>query len=713
MARLRAGLLATIAAVSLHAPALAAEAAPEQPQLEDIVVTADRTDSFGAELVQVGTFRDARIIDVPLTVNVVPREVIDAQAGTSIYDALRNTAGVTRSQLNGATYDNIAIRGILVENRTSYRLNGSLPIVNLVDLPLENKERVEVLKGVGALYYGFAPPSGIINLTSKRPTGRVATFTASGTNHGAYTVHADVGGRLGSDEQFGLRFNGVAGHVESGIDRFDGERYLASLAADWDVSDSLSLKLDIEHVSKDVTEPAAIQLLPAANGRIALPAVPDIDTNLADAWLRYNAHATNVLARADWRITDSWALRLEGGQALTVRDRDFSQFERYDLTTGEGGLRIFQTRDQRFRNRNLRAELAGAFATGPLTHEIIVGATSNWRYQNGRANQTTATRPDGSYIVTQNLFQPRSLGFIPAVQQGISPTDIEDRGVYLFERAKWGEAVQILAGVRYSDYESETRNNAGVRTAGYEASKWTPSFGLVLKPFGEDISVYGTYLEGLEEGGSAPANALNQGDVLPPAVSKQYELGLKGEALTGVIFQLAGFQVERAFATLRQIPNSAPLFELGGEAHYRGVEASLTGEVTRALSIYASGQYLDAELVRTVQAAERGMRPENTPKWTGSLFAEYRPAAIEGLALGGGAFYVGARPVNNVNQAFVDGYTTFSLSARYTIKSIANGLTLQLNADNITNKRYWNSAGNGLLGVGLPRQVKLTARVAL
>ena len=112
----------------------------DTPQaLEDVVVTADRRDSFSADLVQVGTFRNARIIDVPLTVNVVPSELLEAQAAIGLYDALRNTAGVSRSQLNGATYDNVAIRGILVENRGSYRLNGMLPIVNLVGLPIENK----------------------------------------------------------------------------------------------------------------------------------------------------------------------------------------------------------------------------------------------------------------------------------------------------------------------------------------------------------------------------------------------------------------------------------------------------------------------------------------------------------------------------------------------------------------------------------------------
>ena len=129
--------------VALARPAIAqspTSAASDDPALQEIIVTADRAGS-GASLVQVGTFRNSRIIDVPLTVNVVPQEVLRAQAVGGIYDALRNTAGVSRSQLNGSTYDNVAVRGILVENRTSYRLNGSLPTINLVDLPLENKDR--------------------------------------------------------------------------------------------------------------------------------------------------------------------------------------------------------------------------------------------------------------------------------------------------------------------------------------------------------------------------------------------------------------------------------------------------------------------------------------------------------------------------------------------------------------------------------------------
>src|SRR5690242_8814979 len=47
--------------------------------LEEIVVTADRRDSFGAEFVQAGTFRNQRAIDTPLTVAVVTKDLLNSQ----------------------------------------------------------------------------------------------------------------------------------------------------------------------------------------------------------------------------------------------------------------------------------------------------------------------------------------------------------------------------------------------------------------------------------------------------------------------------------------------------------------------------------------------------------------------------------------------------------------------------------------------------------
>jgi iron complex outermembrane receptor protein len=95
------------------------------------------------------------------------------------------------------------------------------------------------------------------------------------------------------------------------------------------------------------------------------------------------------------------------------------------------------------------------------------------------------------------------------------------------------------------------------------------------------------------------------------------------------------------------------------------------------------------------------------------VFGEYRVPAIAGLSLNAGAFYVGRRAVNNLNQAFVGSYTTVSLGTRYVTQMSGKTVTLQANLDNAADRNYWATAGNGLLGTGAPRTLRLAAKVDL
>ena len=137
-------------------------------QLPPVAVTSQRAHGFAPASVETGPYRGMDALDVPATVNVVTRSVMDAQGDTGLYDALRNVAGVTRQQLSGLAYDNLSIRGIPLDNRASFYFNGILPIDNNIWMPMEDKERVEVLKAASALYYGFAAPAGIVNMVTKR-----------------------------------------------------------------------------------------------------------------------------------------------------------------------------------------------------------------------------------------------------------------------------------------------------------------------------------------------------------------------------------------------------------------------------------------------------------------------------------------------------------------------------------------------------------------
>jgi iron complex outermembrane receptor protein len=126
-------------ALSLAFPlAIPPLALAQSDELATVRVTAARADGFVPNTVEAGTFRGADIMDVPSTVNVITREVLELQAAGGLYDAVRNTAGVSRQQNGGDTWDQLVIRGIAVENRTNYRLNGSLPIMNFSQVALEN-----------------------------------------------------------------------------------------------------------------------------------------------------------------------------------------------------------------------------------------------------------------------------------------------------------------------------------------------------------------------------------------------------------------------------------------------------------------------------------------------------------------------------------------------------------------------------------------------
>lgn len=686
-------------------PAARGQTVEPVQELETLTVRAGATRSFTSNTVQVGTFRDQDPLDVPLTNNVVTREVLDAQGARTLFGALRNTAGVTRSQLSGSTYDNISIRGILVENRGNYRLNGSLPIINLIDVPLENKERVEVLKGASSLYYGLVPPSGIVNFVTKRAGSQPVTSVATSVNsHGAADVHVDIGRRFGTDQSMGLRVNAAAGKEDIGIDNYKGDRSLLSLAYDWRVAPAVSLKVDLEHYRKDVSEQASIGLFTREDTEdnprtLVVPKVPGNTKNLAGDWQRYDAEATNLLLRTDISLSDAWILTLETGRAVTKRDRHYSSFQfntAEDVATGDGTLAISFTDGQRFENTNHRVETVGQFTTGTLQHELTLGGTYNER--EGELGDS------GSATFAQNYYDPRPIPVLqPASWSWSGDSRIVDKGVYLFDRIRLGDRWQVLAGVRYSDYSNTTVRTT--RTDRYSTTDTSPSLSVMFKPT-PDVSVYASYLEGLEETGTAPANRANAGEVLPPAVNKQREVGVKARVMRSLFLQAAYFDIRRPQTTI----DSANRFVIGGRSEYRGLELSASGEIGRQWSIIASALLLDAEIKRTSTPSEVGKTPENTPKRTFSLFGEYKMPAVPGWAVNAGVYHVGKRAVNNANDAYIGSYTIFSAGTRYSTKWNDTPVTLQANIDNLTDREYWSTAGNGLLGGGAPRTLRVAAK---
>lgn len=667
-------------------PAAEAQETEEQPSLlDEIVVTGKRADT-----IQVGSFRGARVLDTPLTVAVMSRDLLDAQQATNLGDVIKNTPGVSFSQVSPAVSTNLTVRGIQTENRTNYRLNGGLPVVNLIDMPIEAFERVEVLKGVSSLYYGFTTPAGIINMIAKRPDPEgTTTLNLFGNSGGGYGVHADFG-RMNDAGTIGFRVNLVAANPDYGVDRTSGSRRAATAAVDFKPADAMNLRFDAQYIHKDISEPAIFQLS-AVGGVITLPPLLDPARNLAQRWMKVVADEYNLMGHFDWRFAKDWEIVLEAGISDVVRDRRLGLIRNLNRTTGNATLRVSSANGLNFQNRNHRGEIAGGFETGPLRHQLTLGVTQNERI----AETAQTVNRDFAYnILTRPLIAevPLPARVIP------NPGKITDLGFYAFDRISYGEIIDVLLGFRRTHYKNISRTSPA-----YRVKVNTLSGGLVIKPT-RTLSIYGTYIEGLEEGGVAPQTVTNPGEILPPNESTQKEVGVKWEPRGGLLFTAGYFHINRASTFV----NAANTFVQDGRTVYKGIEASLAGTLTDHLNVTLSGTRLNARQRNAADLRVIGKMPENTAKYTASAFVDYKIPGFEDLAINGGAFYTGRRAVNNSNQAFIPAYTTYSLGARYTAEIAGTPVIFRVAGENITNKRYFAATGASLAAYGLPRLVKFS-----
>lgn len=674
-------------------------------QLSTVTVQSSATNGFVANTVEAGTFRGANILEVPATVNTVTSDVFELQGATGIYDVLRNTAGVTRQQNGGDTFDQLVIRGIAVENRTNYRLNGSLAIPNVSEIPMENKERVEVLKGASALYYGFTTPAGIINLVTKRAGSTPVTSVGlTVDDKGSLQASTDIGRQFGDQNQFGVRINAAGGRVGSNIDGIDGNRRFVSAAFDWRVNSRLTLKADVENYRKRITEQAGITRPAAVNGVITLPALPDPNRLLGPAWAVFDAEVTNTQLRADYSLSDNWALTVEAGHSEAERDRRLASFSNYNVLTGAGRI---TGNDQSLKQTSdlFRTELFGTFSTGSLQHELTIGAA-----QSKKTQDPIYQRNYGGASTAQNLYNPVVIGYLPLTALPTRPTtgaqDSKELGLYALDRITFSPQWQLVVGARHTHFESTQGASATIPLIAFDVRKTTPLAALSYK-FTPDLVGYVSYAQGVEEGEIAPAGTTNQNAHMPPGVSKQKEIGLRWLTSGGMLLSGALFDIERPGA----YTNSANTFVADGRQRYRGLELSAQGRLTRALAWQLSAQSLDAEF-RDINAQYNGKMPENTAKQTASAFLSYDIAAVPGLSVNGGAYYTGRRPVDDLNQAFIGGNTIFGLGARYVTQLFGKRTLWQINIDNVADKRYWAAAGTRL-AVGTPRSVKATLKIDL
>ncbi|WP_244613784.1 TonB-dependent receptor domain-containing protein [Nitrobacter winogradskyi] len=231
-----------------------------------------------------------------------------------------------------------------------------------------------------------------------------------------------------------------------------------------------------------------------------------------------------------------------------------------------------------------------------------------------------------------------------------------------------------------------------------------------------NITTYVAYANSLEQGGSAPAGALNEGQSVAPYRSKQLEAGAKVN-FGKVNGTFAIFQIERPFA----FADTDNIFRVQGMQENKGIEFGLYGEIFRNFNVYGGLTLLDPRLKDTGNPATSNTKVVGVPGAQANLLMEYFVERFPGLAFNANVHYTGERAGNNINTFMVKNYITLDLGMRYTMTlPDKNTAVFRVFANNVTDERYWLSifpgSINGVPGsntafLGAPREVRVSASV--
>ncbi len=196
-----------------------------------VVVHGEATDDYLPETVTVGTLDGATLAETPLSATVVTRDLLTDQVSRVLSDVVKNDASIGEDYAPVGYYGDFEIRGFPIDLATGLQING-MTIAGEQDVPLENKERVEFLKGIAGVESGVASAGGLIDYVTKRPATIKAVDLATdhrGTAYGA----VDLGRLFGSRKQVGVRVNLAGERIQSYVDDTDGWRAMGAGAADW------------------------------------------------------------------------------------------------------------------------------------------------------------------------------------------------------------------------------------------------------------------------------------------------------------------------------------------------------------------------------------------------------------------------------------------------------------------------------------------------
>ncbi|WP_430309616.1 TonB-dependent siderophore receptor [Pseudomonas sp. PONIH3] len=664
---------------------------------------------YQAREAQVGGLHSASLLDTPAAVSVFSRQLLDDRQVRKLSEVLQSDASVGESYAPIGYYENFNVRGFELNAASSYRVNGQT-IAGEQNVALENKQQVELLKGLSGLQSGVSEPGGLVNYVTKRPED-VRSMSVSSNEQGERYLATDLGGWFGAERQLGLRANLAHEDIRSYVDHADGKRDFASVALDWQINPNAVLELDAEYQHREQYSVPGYQLL----GGNQLPHGVDPKDHLAwQSWAKpVQNDSLNLGGRFKYQFNDNWNGTLSASRSKVVID-DYSAFAwgssegSYFGSNGDYDIYDFRSPDDTRRIDEAQAMLDGRFDALGVSHELTVATSAQRR--------TLDQRPGyNEWRGTGNIHTGA-----PAVEPSDKPIGSSERrldsrqyGLFFSDRITFNDNWQTVIGAREVRLDEKTWDQNGVAGRHTRQYQLLPNAALIYKPQ-PDTTLYASYAKGLSSGGTAPWYASNAFEILAPTLSRQLEVGIKRD-WQGMSFSAALFQIRQAYQYARPDGTPAPTYVQSGQQKNTGLELGASGWATSNLQIQASAAVIRARVQNSDTAAYEGHQAINVPRLRAALQADYA-LPVPGLALLGGARYSASKYASSAGNVEVGGYTVFDIGSRYRTNIGGYDTVLRLTVDNVLDKRYWRDVGDYLgdnyLFQGAPRTARLSASVS-
>lgn len=717
MARpIRLACAVSLLALSLAAPALAQQGPAAPTELGEIVVTGSQVNltapAAGGQVARggrVGLLGNLDMMDTPFSTTSYTEKLARDQQARGIGDVLQNDPTVRVTKGFGNFQELYVIRGFPVySDDMSY--NGLYGVLPRQFVAAELIERVEVFRGASAFLNGAAPGGtgvgGAFNLTPKRANGPLTRLTAGVSGADEIYAAADLARRFGDQDEWGARLNVAGRGGEASVEDQTNSLRVVGLNLDRR-GERARFSADLGWQDHRIDAPR-----PSVTPGAAIPEAPSADRNFAQRWTYTDEEQLFGAVRGEFDITDSVTAWAAFGGRQGEEDNSLAN-PRADAAGAIRGYRFDNIRKDTVWSGDvgLRADLT----TGPVGHRLVASASQiQSKSRNAWAGSNFAGYSFGT--LTDPILSPAPA--IASVSGDLSDPKVTERvkntSVAVADRLSFLDG-RLLAtvGVRYQEIETKSYAYAdGAFGSGYSSEAATPAFALVYKP-SDRVSLYANYAEALTPGVIAPAvvngvTVANGGEVLSPFRAEQAEVGAKYDAGTfGGTLSVFRTTLPSAF-----FDPASRLYSDGGEQENRGVELTVYGEPIDGLRLIGGATWLNAEVKRSLTAANEGKSAIGVPEVQTNLNVEWDVPRLSGLTLEGRVVHTSAQAANAANTLELDAWTRFDAGVRYAFEAGQRPLTLRARVENLADEDQWVAVGgypgSNYLTLGAPRTLSLS-----